>query len=126
MFSVLMATAIAFGQANPPASNPSANVGPPTVRAVARRNLATYVRATDYPPDAWNRNEQGNVQFELAVSPTGRAIDCRIVRSSGSDLLDAKTCEIMLRRALFRPARDAAGNAVADMVRSTIGWFIAG
>ena len=125
MISLLIAAAIAAGQASPPGGASSPENGPPAVRAQARRNLALYVRATDYPPEAWHRNEQGYVHFELAVSAAGRANDCRIVRSSGGGALDSKTCEIMLRRALFRPARDAGGNAVPDVIRASIGWFIA-
>ena len=85
--------------------------------AQARQNLSLYVRAGDY------FGVQGRVFFELVVSPQGRVTACRVERSSGSAALDDKTCQIMLRRARFSPARDAQGAPVEDRATASIGWF---
>lgn len=99
---------------------------PPAVRATARQNLAGYVRDNDYPRQALSRRAMGIVYFELAISAEGRVSNCRVTRSSGEPSLDEQTCRIMLQRARFRPARDAAGQPVADVVTSRLGWFFQG
>ena len=98
--------------------------GAPHERARARANLASYVSHGDYPRTALEQMEQGTVRFVLAVEPNGRVSDCRVTESSGSQALDNATCRIMRSRARFTPARDEAGNAVADTIESRIGWFL--
>lgn len=121
MISILFVALAAVQPEITPATQAAAEApAPPATRARAIRNLAAYIHASDY------RDQNGRVQFELTVSPRGRATDCRVVTSSGSTMLDDWTCEIMVRRARFRPARDAAGNPVADAVRAWIGWESAG
>lgn len=88
--------------------------------------LANYVTADDYPREALLRRQQGRVEFELAMTPEGAASDCRILRSSGSALLDRQTCAIMHARAHLPPARDAEGRPTAAVVRSAIVWRIPG
>lgn len=88
--------------------------------------LANYVTANDYPLEALRRREQGRVSFELAMTAEGRASDCRILQSSGSALLDQRTCAIMRARAHLPPARDAEGRPTGDTVRSAIVWRIPG
>ena len=95
---------------------------PPPLRARARANLASYVQNGDYPPAALSNHEQGTVGFRLHVSPEGRVTVCDIMVSSGSRLLDLRTCQIMLVRARFRPARDAAGNPAEDVVSARLTW----
>ena len=97
---------------------------PPAEPARPRMNLAYYVSSGDYPPEAFNRGEQGTVGFELDVSLEGRATQCHIMASSGSEVLDLTTCGIMLARARFEPARDEAGNAVPDRISARIAWRI--
>ena len=80
--------------------------------------------SVDYPAEAFRRREQGRVAFEITISPEGRVSACRVTRSSGSASLDQATCEIMQRGAMFRPARDSHGNAVASTVRSAINWIL--
>jgi protein TonB len=127
MIIELIAVAIA-GQSNPvsdpTAQNPPVDPIPPAVRAQPLQNLSLYVEGGDYPPGAFRRNEQGRVGFELRISPAGRATDCAITRSSGSTELDRRTCQIMLQRARFRPARDGRGNPVSDVIAATIGWVL--
>jgi TonB family protein len=95
---------------------------PPAERARARANLATYLSSGDYPIQAMRLNQQGTVGFDLDVSPEGRVTHCHVISSSGSELLDLTTCQIMLLRARFEPARDDAGNPVPDRTSARITW----
>ena len=102
-------------------------IAPPSalaVRAQARANLASYIQDGDYPPQAMQRGEQGQVGFELDVSPAGRVVHCRVIQSSGSALIDAATCRIMVARARYIPARNADGSAASDTVTGNIRWFL--
>jgi protein TonB len=54
----------------------------------------------------------GSAALRLVVSPEGRAISCRVVRSSGDASVDALVCQLTQRYARYRPARDAAGEPV--------------
>ena len=56
----------------------------------------------DYPYEAAKKGEQGKVTIALDISSAGgHATGCHIVESSGSALLDATTCRLTLRRAMF-------------------------
>ena len=91
----------------------------PPVRAQA--NLGDFIGSSDYPAAAQSSGEQGIVAFQLSVSPDGRTTDCQVTASSGSASLDETTCRLMIERARFAPARDAAGNAVADVTAAQLG-----
>ena len=89
-------------------------------------SLAAYVTNEDYPIQALENDEQGRVEFILEISPEGRATRCHVVATSGSRLLDLRTCQIMLVRARFEPARSASGAAVADTFSSSLTWTMPG
>ena len=91
-------------------------------RAIARRNLPSYVFQADYPASAKQAGEEGAVGFRLGIAPDGRVSDCTITRSSGSAALDSATCRIMRSRSRFTPARDAVGRPVADTMESILRW----
>ena len=97
---------------------------PPAEPARPQMNLAYYVSDADYPREAFHRGEEGTVGFELDVSDEGRVAQCHVMTSSGSNLLDLWTCQIMLARARFQPARDEEGEAVPDRVAARISWQI--
>jgi len=88
-------------------------------------NFRTLFSVDDYPVEAMKNGWQGDVTVELKVDVSGRPASCRIVQSSGYTILDAKSCEIMMTRARFQPAKDSAGNPVEDTVRfPPISWKI--
>ncbi len=79
-------------------------------------------RPDDYPPEAWVADEEGSVYYSLAVDAEGDVTDCTVLETSGSELLDAKTCEIALARAQFRPAIDRDGSRMAGEHRDHQVW----
>ena len=105
-----------------PAPAPAAPAQPP--RPV--RDLASYVGAGDYPRRALRALGASTVYFELIVAPSGRVAQCRVTRSSGATDLDLLTCRIIVARARFRPARDAAGAPVEGRYASNMTWSIPG
>lgn len=76
----------------------------------------------NYPPSALRRGEQGKTRFRLDINEKGRADNCQILESSGSPELDETTCDILIKRARFKPARDEAGRPVRGIHESTMTW----
>jgi protein TonB len=86
------------------------------------RTLFSY---EDYPKEALKHHWEGTAVADLSISREGVVRACRIVQSSGYEVLDSKTCEIMTRRARFIPARDSDGNPVEDVIQTPpISWRI--
>ncbi len=92
-------------------------------RAVPSGNPGLWAIPSDYPPRMLRDGMVGAVHFRLMVDETGKPIDC-IVQSAVGDEFDKVTCQIMLRRARFTPARDAAGRPVASFYVNTVRWSI--
>lgn len=101
---ISIALAVAFAQLTPPNS--------------AIPNAGSVVYGDDYPAGARARGEEGQVFVEVLVNPLGRVDSCTILLSSGFPELDNATCGILLKRATFKPARDADGNPIYSFFRS--------
>ncbi|WP_186728709.1 energy transducer TonB [Sphingomonas panacisoli] len=85
-----------------------------TASAHPKGDLGSWFPMNIYPPEAKRKGEQGRVVAELAVDKFGNATACKIVQSSGSMSLDARTCELALANARFVPALDTSGKPVAS------------
>ena len=79
----------------------------------------------DYPTEALKHHWEGVAVAKLSISAEGRVTGCSILRSSGHQVLDDATCDLLVKRAIFKPARDAAGNPVAsEFTTPPITWRI--
>ena len=96
---------------------PRAAAGP-----VPMHPLQVLFSVEDYPAEAVRLRQEGETSVRLTVSPQGRVTMCAVERSSRSAHLDSWTCRILRARARFRPAQDAAGNAVEGTKRYTHIW----
>jgi TonB family protein len=85
-------------------------------------NGSMNMRYEDYPTDAMLKGEQGVVSITYEIAPDGMAESCRILESSGSAALDEASCELIIRRGRFRPARDAAGAPIRSKGDRRIRW----
>ena len=76
--------------------------------------------AADYPTPPGGRNVRLGHSVTVAVTVTteGRARGCRIVSPSPDPVADRITCDLVEQRFRFRPALNAAGQAV----EATYGW----
>ncbi|MEO7689939.1 MAG: energy transducer TonB [Sphingomonas sp.] len=75
---------------------------------------ASWFSQSDYPPESRLRDEEGRVTVTLDIDERGVPTKCRIAESSGYPVLDAKTCELALKRGRFKPATDTTGKPVAS------------
>lgn len=79
--------------------------------------------ARDYPKATRDRRIGHSVTVILAVGTDGRATGCRISQPSPDAEADAITCRLASERFRFRPAMDAAGNAVPGKYAWRQRWF---
>lgn len=83
------------------------------------RLLRGRLRDSDYPRAAGEEGAGGIVSVRFTIALDGRAVNCRVTRSSGNGELDATTCRLIEQRYRFRPALDEAGEpVVSDMVEN--------
>ena len=76
----------------------------------------------DYPTKAFAREWQGVTYFAVIVAPDGRAVDCKILKSSGYEMLDRSACWVPMKRARFTPAIGADGRPTYGVYRSQVVW----
>jgi TonB family protein len=100
----------------------AAQVNQATPPRRARANLSQYFSTDDYPLNALARGAQGTAGFRLWIGTDGAVTGCTINHSSGDAALDAATCAILLGRARYEPARDAAGRAVPGKDYGRVTW----
>ena len=121
---VQLAQAPGVTQTRPDAISPPPPPTPPGVRPrpTPLGNPGVWITVLDYPAISTANHEEGTTGFQLAVDSTGVATGCTITLSSGFPALDQQTCNVLMLRARFNPATDAAGNPVAGTFRSRVRW----
>ena len=86
-------------------------------------SLHDEISFADYPPEALRRNQSGMVEYSVDVSTSGVPLACTVTQSSGSEALDRRTCDIVMRRSAFIAASDGAGGRRGGVYRSRIRWI---
>lgn len=82
------------------------------------------LKDSDYPRSVLRERIGGTVSVRFDVLASGRIADCRVVRSSGNDLLDSTTCKLLTERLRFRPATDGTGRPIQTELGSDYTWGI--
>jgi TonB family protein len=96
----------------------------PAERARALEPLASHFSDRDYPEASQRRQAEGVTHFSLEIDARGAPSRCIIDYSSGDADLDRATCDIVMSRARFRPARDGSGRPVPDRVSRRVRWVL--
>ncbi len=91
-------------------------------RAVHPIDPAQWVTLEDYPPAALADGQEGPVQVRLDVDTQGRVKTCTVLGSSGFPALDDGTCEILSRKARFKPRLDENGRPVEGSYIRAVNW----
>ncbi|KAB7647679.1 energy transducer TonB [Polymorphobacter fuscus] len=86
------------------------------------RWLKGRISSGDYPRAAVEAGLGGQLVARYTIGANGRVLRCDVVESSGSAVLDETTCALVVKRFRYRPARDAAGRAVGDVVYEDHNW----
>ncbi|WDA42056.1 energy transducer TonB [Erythrobacter sp. BLCC-B19] len=105
-----------------PSTPQPAPVGPPTqpkppskargVKTKGERGWAARIQE-DYPRRAAQEEIEGTVGVRVTVTAEGRATNCSVSSSSGSDILDSAACKAVERYARFEPALNDAGEPIS-------------
>lgn len=85
-------------------------------------NSAMWVTTEDYPFEALRADMEGMTAVQLSVSPKGEPAGCTVTVSSGHKLLDDTTCNLLLLRARFEPAKDRMGRAIGATYSRRVRW----
>jgi TonB family protein len=99
----------------------SAAVASPPAHPIDR---ASWFSAGDYPAEAIRKGLQGSVTFEVDVDPSGHPGACRVTKSSGQQLLDQATCDVVRSRARFTPALGPDGKPVVGRYSTNTIWIL--
>lgn len=83
-----------------------------------------YNFAEDYPMKAFERKWEGVTQFELLVAPDGAIAGCKVLKSSGHEILDRQACFLADKRVRFQPAKGPDGQPVWGVFRSEALWAL--
>jgi TonB family protein len=78
-----------------------------------------------YPKASFEHGEQGTVHYRVKIDRRGMASDCEVTQSSGFERLDVATCEMLMLRARFTPARDSRGKVTRSTYEGKVIWKIA-
>ncbi len=89
-----------------------------------RNNPGSWVTTSDYRSSWINREYTGTASFTVRVGTNGRAESCSITGGSAPQELKDATCNLIERRARFRPATDGNGDEVSGTYSSTVRWEI--
>lgn len=79
-------------------------------------------RLEDYPAKAVKNELEGNTHVLWRIDAHGRAHDCRVLKSSGHEVLDRAACSVIMERARFIPAKDKAGKSVESYMSRPLFW----
>jgi TonB family protein len=96
-----------------------------TVPQATAIDVGSWFSAGDYPVEAQRKGIEGTATFEVDVDASGKPTACRITKSSGSPILDQKTCEVVLARGRFKPAM-RHGMPIPGRYRKTTAWRLEG
>jgi len=80
----------------------------------------------NYPPRALAAGEQGPVFFTVNLDKDAHPTSCQVTHGSGHPLLDAETCELIVRHAVFNSARDSNGRVVKQTTEGVVNWTLPG
>ncbi|HEX6376164.1 MAG TPA: energy transducer TonB [Allosphingosinicella sp.] len=79
---------------------------------------------TSYPKSSLDNNEQGTVHYRVKIDRRGVPKECEVTQSSGYQRLDFATCDLLMSRARFTPARDSRGRPGRSTYDGRVIWRI--
>jgi hypothetical protein len=83
----------------------------------------SWATTDDLPPSLIGRLDGVTaVAMRLDINAEGRPTNCTVTESSTIPLLDLQSCRVLMARALYRPARNAVGEAVPSVALRRIRW----
>jgi hypothetical protein len=94
------------------------------VPAVPKFQMNEIIRQEDYLAEALRNEQQGKVGIAWWVETDGKVRECRVILPSPSSLLNGHSCDLILRRAQYEPARDGQGNPIRSVLTTRFVWAL--
>lgn len=85
---------------------------------------SNWITSSAYPSGMVMMGKQGLVNFRLSVDEKGVPTACEIQRSYSDPQFDKVTCQLLMRRGRFAPARDAAGKPIASYYLNSVRFIM--
>lgn len=99
-----------------PAPLGSSGISLPDIRAI--------FRVDDFPANLQRAGVSRAVYTRTTVRPDGATQGCVAEASSDDPVLDAYTCQLIVKRAKFRPATWTDGSPVYGVIRVPVSWVV--
>ena len=94
------------------------------VTAPLPRDRANWISDNDYPRAAYSAGEQGRVTVALSVDEAGEPQVCTVRATTAPASLAKLSCNLLIQRARFEPARDERGKAAAGEFVQGVQWSL--
>lgn len=79
-----------------------------------------WLDSGDYPPAMLVRNESARLHFRLSIDASGAASGCEILQRTDPPGPARTVCDLLMKRARFKPAMDASGKPANDVYVSAV------
>lgn len=87
-------------------------------------NPGEWATTLDYPASAMRQGNIGIVQFRLDVGADGKVAGCHVLYRTNPDEFADLTCQILSKRARFKPALDRNGMPARSFWISKVRWML--
>ena len=95
--------------------------GGPTATAI---DPGSWFTSDSYPMEARKKGLEGAVAFDVDVDSQGKPTACRVAVSSSYQVLDEATCNIVLSKGRFIPAKGPDGKPIAGHYSKRTVWSL--
>ncbi len=85
-------------------------------------NPSNWLTSADYPRRSLEAGASALINFRLMVGATGVPTGCHIQQATISTDLIRVTCNLLMRRARFKPALDGQGKASPSFYTNSVKW----
>jgi TonB family protein len=85
---------------------------------------SSWFGGNSYPVEAMKKGIEGSVTFDVDVDSEGKPTACRVTLSSGYQILDQATCDVVQQKGRFIPAKDRDGKPVVGHYSNQAVWRI--
>ncbi len=79
-----------------------------------------WIAVQTFPPSELERATI--TRYQLMIDPAGLPTRCSITMPSGSPIIDNGVCSSLLKKSKYIPAKDVAGNAIAEAQIGRVRW----
>ena len=95
------------------------------MQPVPRGDAGEWFPPNAYPPEALRAARQGRTVVRVGVDSVGKVVSCEVEVSSGTAVLDARTCELAFEHGSFNPGTDRKGLPAAGTYLLPVNWSLA-